>query len=203
MFTEHYDEFLKALEKRGYRVHSAKDAAEAKEVGLSLIGSSSVGFGGSMTVKSMGLYEALAEKGNPVYWHWKSEDPQNAQASAAHADWFVASTNAITRDGRLVNIDGTGNRVAGMFAGPKKVILFIGKNKLVEGGVDDAIARIRREACPPNARRLGLGTPCAATGECADCSVAARMCRVTSVIEYPPRMLAELHLILIDEVLGY
>ena len=122
---------------------------------------------------------------------------------AAHADWFVCSTNAVTRDGRLVNIDGTGNRVAGMFAGPKKVILFIGKNKLVEGGLDEAIARIKRVACPANGRRLNTNTPCALTGECTDCASPRRMCKITSIIEYPPNLLSELHLVLIDEELGY
>ena len=203
MFCERYDEFVKALEKRRFIVHSAANAAEAKEIGLSLIGDHSVGFGGSVTVTELGLYEALQNNGNAVFWHWKADDRRKAQVGAAHADWFVCSTNAITRDGRLVNIDGTGNRVAGMFAGPKKVILFIGKNKLVEGGLDDAIARIKREACPPNARRLGLATPCALTGKCVDCASAQRMCKVTSVIEYPPNLLSELHLVLIDENLGY
>ncbi len=203
MFCENYEAFFASLEKRGFLVHSAANAEEAKKIGLSLIESGSVGFGGSQTVTAMGLYEALEAKGNPVYWHWKSKDPAAAQQSAAHADWFVCSTNAITRDGRLVNIDGTGNRVAGMFAGPKNVILFVGKNKLVEGGIDDAIARIKREACPPNGKRLGLNTPCAITGKCADCSTPQRMCRVTNIIEYPPRMLSALHIVLIDEVLGY
>ncbi len=203
MFCERYDEFVKTLEKRQFLVHSASNAAEAKKVGLSLIGSGSAGFGGSITVKELGLYEALQENGNAVYWHWKSEELGRAQESAAHADWFVCSTNAITRDGRLVNIDGTGNRVAGMFAGPKKVILFIGKNKLVEGGLDEAIARIKRVACPANGRRLGTNTPCAVTGECTDCNAPRRMCKVTSVIEYPPNLLSELHLVLIDEELGY
>ena len=203
MFTEGYEEFVKALEGRGFTVHAAKDGAEAVNIGTALIGSGSVGFGGSVTVKEMGLYEALERNGNATYWHWKAEDQDAAQASAANADWFVASTNAILRDGRLVNIDGTGNRVAGMFAGPKKVILFIGKNKLVEGGIDDAIARIKRDACPPNARRIGLATPCAATDKCHDCTTSHRMCRVTTIIEYPPRMVEEMHLVLIDREMGY
>lgn len=203
MFCERYDDFVKTLEKRRFLVHSAANAEEAKDIGLSLIGNGSTGFGGSVTVTQIGLYEALQKKGNAVYWHWKSDSPEKAQESAAHADWFVCSTNAITRDGRLVNIDGTGNRVAGMFAGPKKVILFIGKNKLVEGGIDDAIARIKRVACPANGRRLETGTPCALTGQCTDCSAPRRMCKVTSIIEYPPNLLSELHLVLIDEELGY
>ena len=173
MFCERYNDFVKALEKRRFLVHSAANAEEAKDIGLSLIGNGSTGFGGSVTVTQIGLYEALQKNGNAVYWHWKSDSPEKAQESAAHADWFVCSTNAITRDGRLVNIDGTGNRVAGMFAGPKKVILFIGKNKLVEGSIDDAIARIKRVACPANGRRLETGFKpdvTAAAGEIPVCS---------------------------------
>lgn len=83
MFCEQYDEFVKALEKRRFLVHGAANAAEAKKIGLSLIGSGSAGFGGSVTVKELGLYEALQENGNTVYWHWKSEEPGMAQESAA------------------------------------------------------------------------------------------------------------------------
>ena len=103
----------------------------------------------------------------------------------------------------MVNIDGTGNRVASMIIGPEKVMLFIGKNKFVDGGLDDGIARIKRETCPPNARRLKLDKlPCGITGLCADCNNEQRMCRVTTIIEYPTRAIKEFHLVLIDEELG-
>lgn len=205
MFCNQYDSFVKTLEKRRFLVHSAGDAAEALQIARTLIGGESVGFGGSVTVSDMGLYEALEEAGNGVYWHWRAAPQARAEvtAKAAQADWYVCSTNAITRSGKLVNIDGTGNRVAGMFAGPKKVIVFIGKNKLVEGGLDDAIARIKRVACPANGRRLGLTTPCAITGACTDCASPQRMCKVMSVLEYPPNLLKEMHLVLIDAELGY
>ncbi len=204
MFCEDYSVFVDKLERRGFIVHSAADAAEAKETALELIGSGSVGMGGSMTVKELGLYDILQHQGNTVYWHWRADPSERANICecAATADVYLCSSNAVTKDGILVNIDGTGNRVAGMFAGPKRTILIIGKNKLAND-IDSAIKRIKAYACPPNAKRLGLELPCALTGKCTNCRSPQRMCRVTSIIEYPPRLLKELHIILVDENLGY
>lgn len=204
MFCEDYSALVGKLEGRGFIVHSAADATEAKKAALELIGTSSVGMGGSMTVKELGLYDALQQQGNTVYWHWRAEPSERESVCecAANADFYLCSVNALTSDGVLVNIDGTGNRVAGMFAGPKRTVLIIGKNKLT-ADVDSAIKRIKAEACPPNAKRLGLELPCAITGKCTDCHSPKRMCRVTSIMEYPPRLLKELHVILVDEVLGY
>ena len=94
--------------------------------------------------------------------------------------------NAITEDGVIVNIDGTGNRVAASIFGPKRVVYVIGRNKIVDGGVDAAIARIKKFACPPNAKRLGKKTPCAATGVCADCDSPDRICKVTAIFDRRP-----------------
>ena len=102
MFCENYDQFVSELEKRNYTVHSAKDAAEAKAIALSLVGSSSVGCGGSVTVHSMGLPDAMREQGCAVYFHWEHE-PQDRPAifeKAAKADWYICSTNGITRKGQ-------------------------------------------------------------------------------------------------------
>ncbi|HHW91522.1 MAG TPA: LUD domain-containing protein, partial [Firmicutes bacterium] len=116
-------------------------------------------------------------------------------------EFYLASSNALTEDGRLVNIDGTGNRVMGMVYGPRRVILVVGSNKLA-GSLEAALERIHREACPPNARRLKLQTPCAATGECNDCSSPDRMCKVTTIIEGKPGA-TDLEVILVGEKLGY
>ena len=99
---------------------------------------------------------------------------------------FLLSANAITEDGRIVNIDGNGNRVAASISGPKKVVYAIGRNKIVRGGIDAAIARIKEKACPPNCVRLGKRTPCAATGKCADCDSPDRICKVTAVFDRRP-----------------
>lgn len=205
MFCSNYEALENALTKRGFIVHSAKDAEEARQLAFSLIKENeSVGFGGSVTVQNdLDLYNRLNGRGNKVYSHWYASDRSKAQDDAGKADWYLASTNALLSDGRLVNIDGTGNRVASMVIGPEKVMLFIGKNKFVDGGLDDGIARIKRETCPPNARRLKLDKlPCGITGHCADCNNEQRMCRVTTIIEYPTRAIKEFHLVLIDEELG-
>ena len=120
----------------------------------------------------------------------------------ADCDVFLLSANAVTADGRIVNIDGNGNRVAASIYGPKKVVFVVGRNKLVDGGLDDAVARIKRCACPPNCRRLNKRTPCALTGECADCSSPDRICMVTVVMDRRPRS-TDVHVVLVDEELGY
>lgn len=205
MFCKDFNALEAALTKRGFTVHAANDKEDALDIALSLIqNEESVGFGGSITVQNdLDLYNRLNARGNKVYSHWYAADRKHAQDNAAVADWYLASTNALLSDGRLINIDGTGNRVASMLIGPERVMLFIGKNKYVDGGLDDGIARIKSQACPPNAGRLGLDKlPCGITGKCADCNSEQRMCRVTTIIEYPTRAIKEFHLVLIDEVLG-
>lgn len=100
-----------------------------------------------------------------------------------------------------MNIDGTGNRLACLCYGPTCVILVVGKNKLCNSYIE-AIERIKSDACPSNARRLGLSTPCALTGKCTDCKGSGRMCNVTLISEYPTRLQSEFHVILVDENLG-
>jgi hypothetical protein len=101
-----------------------------------------------------------------------------------------------------VNIDGNGNRVAASIFGPKRVVFVVGHNKIVDGGIDAAIDRIKREACPPNCRRLNKKTPCAATGTCADCSSPDRICKVTVVMDRRPSQ-TDAYVLLVDEDLGY
>ena len=134
----------KRLCERGFLAEVVGTPEEAKQKILEYIGDRSVGIAGSATVRDLGLYDALTERGNTVYWHWKVEKPQVEQTriNAIGADVYLCSTNAVTEDGRLVNIDGTGNRLAGMIYGPKTVILAVGKNKLVKD-YEEAIARIK------------------------------------------------------------
>lgn len=195
-----------ALTRRGFIVHHAEDAAQAKQLLLSLISDgASVGIGGSMTIKQIDVTDALKQKGCSVSWHWDAPpaDRPAVLAQAAQADYYLASANAVTRDGELVNIDGNGNRVAGMFYGPRQVILVIGSHKLVDGGINTAIARIKRHACPPNAKRLNLDTPCAHTGVCdpARCGDDC-MCHITTVLSRPTRG-RTVTILWVDEALGY
>jgi len=193
-----------ALQSNGFsaRIFST-GAAAAQAVLQSIPAGASVGIGGSMTVKSLGLHETLADAGHPVYWHWfaAEEDRAATLAAAAAADVYLASSNAVSATGELVNIDGTGNRVAAQFWGPRRVILLCGRNKICPD-VPAALQRVKAEACPANARRLGLSTPCALTGKCTDCHSPERFCRVTSILSRPTPG-RDISVWLIDDDLGY
>ena len=185
------DTVAAGLKRRGFEVMLAKTREEAAGRVMSEAESAlSVGWGGSESVKALGVRERLEAVGKEIRDH------------ALEMDLFLLSANAITRDGRIVNIDGRGNRVAASISGPSRVVYVVGCNKLVDGGLDDAIARIKREACPPNCRRLGKRTPCAETGVCADCDSPDRICKVTAVFDRRPTATPTL-VILVDEPLGY
>jgi len=184
------NDVAQALEKRGFEVTvcATREAAAARVMAVAAE-AATIGQGGSMTLKELGLPEALAAVGK-------------APARKTDVDLFLLSANALTADGRIVNIDGNGNRVAASINGPKKVLYVIGRNKIVAGGLDAAVARIKKYACPPNCRRLGKQTPCAATGICADCDSPDRICKVTAVFERRPTGIAG-EVVLVDEDLGY
>ncbi len=195
---------LFSLTRKGFHVHHVATQADARALVLQLISEgTSVGFGGSVTIRDMALYETLQSSGHPVHWHWKNDESKpDVFALAAASDFYLTSSNAVTADGCLVNIDGTGNRVGAMIAGPKHVIVVVGANKLTEGGVPQAIARIKSVACPLNARRLQLDTPCAREGKCNAAAFEHSMCNVTSIIEHPVGG-HSITVILMDEEAGY
>ena len=198
-----YNALSKSLSSRRFLPEVFDTAAEAKAAALRIIGKKSVGIGGSATVRDMKLADSLLDNGNEVYWHWLAakEAKQTARDKALNADVYMCSTNALTADGRLVNIDGTGNRAAGLIYGPHEVIVIVGKNKIVNT-LDEAVDRIKRDTCPENARRLGLDTPCAKTGKCYDCRTEARMCNVTFILEAPTRPVKAFHVLIVKEDLG-
>lgn len=195
---------IAALEKNGIKAKYFDDSSSAVNYLLEGIDNGAkVGIGGSMTVKSLGIPELLKEKGNEVFFHWLESTPEGmdaARKSAAGADVYISSTNALTEEGQLVNIDGVGNRVASMIYGPKKVYVLCGINKLAPN-VDGALQRIKDNAYK-NARRLKLSTPCATTEKCSDCSSPQRMCGITTIINKKPGK-TDLEVILVGEELGY
>lgn len=193
-----------ALVRKCFTVHHAATQAEAKALVLGMIPEgASVGFGGSVTLREMGLYEELKKTGRTPHWHWMNDEPKpDVFALASSSNVYLTSSNAITADGCLVNIDGTGNRVGAMIAGPKEVIVVAGANKLVNGSIPQAIARIKTVACPQNARRLGLDTPCAREGKCDAANCQKSMCNVTSIIERPVGG-HKITIVLVDESMGY
>ena len=146
-----------------------------------------VGVGGSMTLRQIGLIEGLEKRGNIVNRRLDN-------------DIFLTSSNAITLDGKLVNIDMVGNRVAGMIYGLKKVIVVAGINKLVRN-VDEALDRIKNVISPYHAMTMGVKTPCAVEGRCTDCKSPQRICNVTTIIEKRPAR-TDFTIVLVGEDLG-
>lgn len=198
---EDFIELEKVLTKNGFNVKTFDNIFEARTELLSQIkGEESIGIGGSMTVKDMDIYDDLKDKGNEVYWHWKNEVP-NAAVKAINTDTYITSTNALTMDGKLINMDGNGNRVSSMIFGHKDVYIIVGKNKICKD-YDEAIKRIREVASPLNAKRLNLNTPCVHTGICSDCDSPERICRAEVIIHRNPNS-TNINIYLVDEELGY
>ena len=195
---------LAALEKNGFQTFFAPTTNEALEKVLSLIPSNAkVGIGGSNTLREINLIDALTARGNIMFEHWQQpeENVVTIMREQLNSDVFVASSNAVTEDGKLINIDKAGNRVAAMIFGPKKVILVVGVNKIVKD-VDEGIKRAKNVAAAMNARRRGDKTPCAITGVCTDCDAQDRVCRVITIMEKKPSR-SDISVILVCEELGF
>ena len=191
MSAEICQKLVESLKKRGFEAEYAATREDAVSLALAeAVDAKSVGWGGSETVKELGLREAIADAGKEIRDH------------QLEMDLFLLSANAVTLDGRIVNIDGRGNRVAASIAGPKRVVYLIGRNKIVDGGIDAAIDRIKRFACAPNCRRLGKRTPCAETGVCADCDSPDRICKVTAIFDRKPTGISA-KVVVVDADLGY
>ena len=182
------EKIVKSLVKRGFGAHYAKTAEEAKEIVLSMIPEgATVIFNGSQTLEQIGVKPYIRDSGkyDLLDPYEPGIDPAEGLArrrKGMSAQVMISSTNAITEDGVLVNVDGMGNRVAGMIFGPEKVILAIGMNK-VEKDVHAAWRRMRDIAAPMNNKRLELNNPCTETGFCQDCKSPSRICNYFTVIE--------------------
>lgn len=194
-----------ALRARGFDADVFDTAREAAAFILADIpAGETVAIGGSMTAKQMGLETLLREKGHTVLWHWEVAPAERPALlhEAMNAPVYLCSANALTEDGLIVQIDGNGNRVAAMCYGPGTVYVVIGRNKLVSGGLQQAVRRIKSVACPQNARRQGIDTPCARTGACDVSSCKSSMCHMTVSFELAPNG-KRTQVLLIDEDLGY
>ncbi len=196
---------LKAnFEKKGYSVSVFETKEEAAVYIDGNINEEVVGLGGSVTIHQMQLFHLLS-KHNEVYWHDKKPSHMSVietRTAASRADVYISSVNGISEAGEIVNIDNTGNRVAAISYGPKKVYLVVGVNK-IEPDFEKAIYRARNVAAPLNAKRLNRKTPCAIQADkCYNCDSPERICRNLSVLWEKPTG-AEYEIILIDEELGY
>ncbi|MGD9302338.1 MAG: lactate utilization protein [Desulfobacterales bacterium] len=198
---------IKNLEKRRMAGSYAAGADQAKDEILEMIPPGATVFRcGSMSAVGMGLWEAVAALPgvnliDPYRPELPPEEGLELRRQGMTADVMIASSNAITLDGRLVNLDGMGNRVAAMAFGPKKVILVVGMNK-VAPDLESAIARVKHYAAPVNNIRYGMKNPCVETGLCSDCKTPQRICNMWSTIE--GHMIKDrIHVKLVGENLGY
>ncbi|HUJ89522.1 MAG TPA: lactate utilization protein [Syntrophorhabdales bacterium] len=196
---------LKALRKNNFDAQFVAKATDAAGVIFKMIpDGSTVGVGGSMTLNQIGFFEEAAKHAirllNPSAQQLSVEEFIQMRRQILLSDVFLCSSNAVTEDGKLYNIDGTGNRVGAMTFGPRKVILVCGVNKIVKD-LTEAHRRAQEWAAPMNAKRLALKTPCAETGVCADCASPQRICNVyVTMAKRPSR--TDITVLLVGEPLG-
>lgn len=195
-----WDKLTENLTKNGFTVARFATAAEAAAYIDAHIDGKTVGFGGSVTLRDMALYELLSTH-NQVYSAWTQGG--GAYAPAAAAQVYLTSVNGLAQTGELINIDGTGNRVASTIYGHEEVWFVVGANKIAPD-FEGALWRARNIASPKNAQRLGRKTPCAAKGDkCYDCDSPERICRVISTHLRKPGSIPTAYVVLIEEELGY
>ncbi|MBO7372934.1 MAG: lactate utilization protein [Oscillospiraceae bacterium] len=193
---------IKGLESRNMSGYYVKDREEALKLALSLIPEgSTVTMGGGVSVHEIGLPKALKEGNYTFIDRDEYEDKRAAALLAYDADVFLASCNALTEDGILVNIDGNSNRVSAIAFGPKKLVFIVGMNKVCSD-VDHAMKRARNVAAPTNAQRFGITTPCAKNGACLDCKSPDTICCQFLITRYS-RHTGRIHVILVNDTLGF
>jgi hypothetical protein len=203
---------IEALGRRFIRGWAAADAAEARDIIERIVPADAVvGTGDSSSVRQIKVIDALKARGNRVINGFDlSHEITDLQTHFDYGFWpmieatvcdvFLTGTNALTEDGKIVNMDGNGNRVAGMFWGHPLSILVVGKNKIVKK-LDEALDRVKNVICPEHLRRKGAPSPCTKDGRCHDCSGPARVCAVTTIIERKP-VHADIHVVIVNEDLG-
>lgn len=198
-------ELTDILKNKHYDAHYAEDLNEAKKMILGMIPhGSSVAMGGSETLGEMGLVDIFRTDSYKFYDRYQSlpfPEIVEIYRQSLLADFLVTGTNAVTRNGELVNVDCSGNRVAGMIFGPKRVIVVAGANKIVDD-LDEALKRLR-EIAPMNCVRNGHRTPCIETGKCTDCDVKQRMCNSIGIINHGMKFEGRISVIMVAEEAGF
>ena len=193
---------IQGLESRNMSGYYAADRAEALRIALELIPEgSSVSMGGAMSAHEIGLVVAIKSGNYNFIDREQYTDKRQAMLDAYDADVFLASANAMTDDGILINIDGNSNRVSAIAQGPRKVVFIVGMNK-VRPDVDSALDRARHVAAPINAQRFGLSTPCSKTGACADCKSPDTICCQILITRFS-RHAGRIHVVLVNDALGF
>lgn len=194
-----------ALDRRHFEAYYCDTAEEARKKALSLIPEGdTVAWGGSETLNETGILAELRSGSYKVIDRDQAKNPEERvqlMRKSLLADTYLASVNAMSEDGQLVNVDGNGNRVAAMIYGPSNVILVVGINKVVKT-LEDAWSRVRNTAGPINAQRFGLRTPCNETGSCGNCTAEDCICAYISTIRVS-RPAGKIKVILVGEILGF
>ena len=209
-----YEKLVQNLKKRGYHAYFCKDSNAAKTLVMEqlLKGVSSIGKGGSATLRECGIWDALLEQDartddermelfSTTLYNAQGKDPDIALKKGMTAEAYICSTNAMTERGTLINIDGVGNRVGAMIYGPQKVVLVVGRNKIFPD-FESAWDHLKNVTCPKHSLHGSGKSACAKAGKCVNCDNEDRMCRVTSIMDraLPDR---EYHIVIVDEDLGY
>ncbi|TIH15334.1 lactate utilization protein [Marinifilum sp. JC120] len=203
-------EIKEVFEDNGYETYVVKSQKAASSLVLDKIipklKPKSISFGGSMTVVDSGLHDKIIKLQKVKVIDTYDVNPPMAEKierrrQALLTDLFITSANAFTEEGELVNLDGTGNRVAAMAFGPRNVVVLVGRNKLCPD-LDAAISRVKEYAAPVNAMRLKRKTPCAVTGKCQDCNSKDRICNVWGITEKSSPA-GRIHIVFINEDLGF
>ena len=202
---------LKNFRKNLFAAHYMENSQDALALIMSMIPKeATIGLGDSLTLKEMGALRVLEEGGYHFLNPWRKgisrEESLALRRQALTSDIFLTGTNAVTMDGKLVSIDGLGNRVAAMIFGPRKVIVVAGINKIAED-VEEAIRRIKNLAAPLNSRKHNLPAdfrpPCSDSGFCSECKPPHRLCCNTVIIEGCSRDKERITVVIVGEELGY
>lgn len=209
---------LKSLRAHGFEVKFAESKEDAMKIMLDMIPRDAVvGVGDSATIRQVGILGKLASRGAKIVHPFSKElrgleatkrfgsDALRAKQTdvmreALRSDVFLTSSNTVTLDGKLVNIDAAGNRVVGMIFGPERVIIVVGRNKIVKD-VDEALRRLRNVIVPYHSKVKEIKTPCVVTGKCNDCGSPQRLCHITTIIERKPGRI-NATVIIVNEDLG-
>lgn len=196
---------VKALGNNGFHSIYVESREEAVNFVMYHVNTGTqVGIGGSVTIKDLNIHHNIVEKGATILDHSevKNEEEQyEIMRKALSSDVYLCSTNAITLEGHLINVDGAGNRIAAMTFGPKKIIIIAGVNKIVKDE-SAALERLKFIASPENNKRLNLKNPCTKTGTCMDCKGDKRICRIYSIIKQKP-MRSDISIVIVGEDLGF
>ena len=194
---------VQALENKGYNAVYAENIQQATEILFEqmLPKNVSVGLGGSETLASMDILSVLRNGDYDLFDRYNCENHYEVCRQSLLAEYFITGTNAVTKNGELVNLDCSGSRTAAIMYGPKKVIIVVGINKLVDN-IEEGIKRARAIA-PMNCKRSGHKTPCAETGLCEECSDKWRMCNHIGITLDAHKFEGRMNIIVINEELGF